>query len=375
MRVLQIVPDVSNADGITNVLIKYMRELNEKGVIYDFLCFNASKNDTSKNYFRKEIEEFLGEVYYISSPLNPISFFKQWSHFCAKNYGQYDYLENNLPFLGFFFKDAYQKLGVKKIITHSHASQFGDTWVSNVRNKAFFHLTGNVVGDVLFSCSSIAGKQIFGKEIQNKPWYIVNDSFDIKHYKYNETIRKKVRNNMGWNNKFVVGHVGRFTSPKNHEFIISLFEKYLFINKNSILVLVGEGKLKDKILQRVEKDKIENRVFFLGVRDDVSSLLQGFDMFLFPSKFEGLGLSVVEAQIAGLPCIVSDNVPKEANITNYKVLSLESNMDVWIEAMKRATYQKRILNGYKMAKKKGFDIKTGSKQLGKIYGEIGESNG
>lgn len=375
MRILQIVPDVSNADGITNVLIKYLRELSKKNVVYDFLCFNANKNDENLNYFRNEIEDLKGEVYYISSPFNPISFFKEWKLFCKKYYGRYDYLENNLTFLGFFFKNAKKELGVKKIITHSHVTKFGDNFLSNIRNKFFFYLTGMPLGDVLFSCSSIAGKEMFGKRIYKKPWYIINNAFNIEVYKYNTDIRKKIRKEMNWNGKFVIGHVGRFTAQKNHEFIIKLFKRYTVIDKNAILVLVGEGKLKEKILGMVSRAGIQDKVFFLGIRDDVPYLLQGFDMFLFPSRFEGLGLSVVEAQIAGLHCVVSDNVPKEANITNYIPISLKTNINTWVNMMKQNSDKKRILSGYKAASSHGFNISTAAKQLYEIYNKIGEDNG
>lgn len=375
MRILQIVPDVSNADGITNVLIKYMREFKNKGVIYDFLCFDASEDSKKQNYFKNEIEDLKGKVYYISSPFNPISFFREWKLFCKKHRGQYDYLENNLTFLGVFFKNAKSELGVKKVITHSHVTKFGDSFLSNIRNKAFFYLTGAPLGDILFSCSSVAGSKMFGKSIYKKSWYVINNSFNIEAYKYNVDIRKKVRQNMNWNGKFVIGNVGRFTAQKNHKFIIELFKRYALINKNAILVLVGEGKLKKKILKKVKKAGIQDKVLFLGIRKDVPYLLQGFDMFLFPSRFEGLGLSVVEAQIAGLHCIVSDNVPKEANITNYKPISLKDHVNVWINMMKKDSGKKRILDGHESAFRHGFDINVAAKRLYEIYNKIGENNG
>lgn len=375
MRVLQIVPDVSNADGITNVLVKYMRKLEDKGVVYDFLCFNANEEDKKQNYFKNEIEDLKGKVYYISSPFNPISFFREWKFFCKKHYGQYDYLENNLIFLGFFFKNAKSKLGVKKIITHSHVTKFGDSFLSNIRNKLFFYLTGAPLGDILFSCSSVAGSKMFGKKLYKRPWYIINNSFNIKTYKYNANIREKVREDLNWNGKFVIGHVGRFTAQKNHKFIIELFKNYSIINDDAILVLVGEGKLKEKILKKVKENGIQNKVFFLGTRNDIPYLLQGFDMFLFPSRFEGLGLSVVEAQISGLHCIVSDNVPKEANITNYKPLSLKSNINTWVDMMRKYSGKRRIHDGCESAFKQGFDINSSAKRLYKIYNTIGENNG
>lgn len=375
MKILQIVPDISNIDGITNVLIKYMRELDKENVVYDFFCFNASKDNEKQNYFKNEIEDLNGKVYYGSYPFNPISFFKDWNLFCKEHYGQYDYLENNLTFLGFFFKNAKSELGVKKVITHSHATKFGDSFLSNIRNKAFFYLTGAPLGDILFSCSSVAGSRMFGRSLHKKPWYIINNSFNIETYKYSTDIRTKVRQDMNWNGKYVIGHVGRFTAQKNHKFIIELFKHYTFINKNAILVLVGEGKLKKKILKQVKKVGVQDKVFFLGIRNDVPYLLQGFDMFLFPSRFEGLGLSVVEAQISGLHCIVSDNVPKEANITNYKPISLKDNVNVWINMMKKDSGKKRILDGYESAFRYGFDINVAAKRLYKIYNKIGENNG
>lgn len=367
MRVLQIVPDLSNDDGITNVLMKYLRSFDKKKIIYDFMCFSSDPDNNRKNYFKAEIEAMGGKVFYISSPLNPISFFKEWREFCSNNYGNYDFLENNLVFLGAFFKNAKKLLGVSKVITHSHVTKFGDSFISNIRNKTFYYMTGAILGDVLFSSSKLAGKEMFRKKINEKPWFVVNNAFNVEEYKFNMGKRSFIRDKMNWNNKFVIGHVGRFTSQKNHKFIIKLYKRYLSFNQNSILVLVGDGKLKPKIESYVNRKNLQNNVFFLGIRNDIPTLLQGFDLFLFPSKFEGLGLSVVEAQIAGLPCLISDRVPEEADISGCSILSLNDTMNAWLHELIILQNEKRLTNGSQLAKKYGFDICIESERLYRIY--------
>lgn len=372
MRILQIVPDLSNGDGISNVLIKYMRSFSDGEIIFDFMCFNSNPKNKEKNYFKKEIEKRGGKVFYISSPSNPISFFKEWNLFCKNNFGNYKYLENNVIFLGVFFKDARKRLGVNKVITHTHVTKFGDNIFSNIRNKIFYYATGAPLGEVLFSSSKLAGKRMFKNKIYKKPWYVINNAFKVQDYAFDSQKRAKIRKDMNWENKFVIGHIGRFTSQKNHVFIIKLFKKYHDVNKKSILVLVGDGKLKKKIIKQVKMENLQDYVYFLGLRNDIPDLLQGFDLFLFPSKFEGLGLSVVEAQISGLPCLISDTIPEEANIAQCSVVSLKNDSNDWLHQLKKLQCKKRKINGVSLAKQSGFDIYSESQKLYKIYNEIGD---
>lgn len=368
MKILQIVPSIGKDDGITNVLVKYLKAFNSfnSNITFDFLVLNPLPNYKNMNLFRDEITGLGGNIFYLSNPANILLFKKKWQMFCQIHYKEYSYLENNLIFLGFYFKNAKKQLGVRKVITHVHNPVYGDSKLSNLKNKLLYKITGSSLGDILFSSSKNAGVQLFGSVRFSRPWFVINDAFKVNKFKYSVDTRVKIRNEMHWTNKYVIGHVGRFTSQKNHELIIKCFNEVSKIYKNSILILVGKGKDELKIKRLVQKSGLENRVFFLGIRNDVDRLLQGMDLFIFPSKFEGLGVAAVEAQISGVPCIISDRLPEEANISDCKMLNI-NKPDEWTKEMIKAKNKPRKLNGVNLARQKGFDIESEAKRLEKIY--------
>lgn len=370
MRILQVVSDLNLSNGITNVLMRYFRKMSTTDIRFDFLCFDCDESDIKSNYFKEEIEKLGGRVFYINSPLNFFAFRKDWNKFCREHFQQFSILENNIPFLGFFFKNAKQMLGVKKIITHAHATKFGDNAFTNLRNQMFMIITGYKVGDILFAASEEAANKIFKWHLRKKPLYIINNAFDLSNFVFNIERRKNVRKRMNWDGKYIVGHVGRFTSQKNHKLIINAFRSLCKQDQTAYLVLIGEGELLPQIKKIVTEYGLNNRVCFLKRRSDVNELLQGMDTFIFPSVFEGLGVAVVEAQVAGVPCLVSDNVPKEANISKYKILSNRTSSMVWGKELYKLKNKARILNGIKLAQKKGFDINLEFQKLVKIYHQL-----
>lgn len=362
IHVLQFVPDLGKDSGITHVLMEYFRLISDD-VVYDFVYFNDTKNDC-----KTEINSLGGVVFKLPSPFNLISFNKSWKKFCKKNYGKFDAFENNLPFLDILFSNVKKQLNVNVSITHSHATKFGDRKFSDVRNKIFYTITGRHVGDVLFSCSKEAGIKIFGKKCQSKKWYIINNAFNISKFEFNKSQRENVRSRMGWTGKKIIGNVGRLVPQKNQETMLQSFAKLK--QKDCLLVIVGEGYMKEKLLLEAKRLGIEKRVTFLGARNDISDLLQAFDVFFFPSIFEGLGVSLVEAQISGLPSLISNTIPDEAIISNCVVVNLKSSMDIWAKELKKMVNLPRNINAVFEAEKHGFNIDIESKKLITRYKKI-----
>lgn len=364
IKILQFVSDVIPDSGVQKVLMEYFRHFYQE-VTYDFICWG--EQDPA---MIKEIEELGGSVYKIVSPLKIGEFRRAWSEFCQSHKGEYDIFENNLVFLGFFFKDVKKTLGVQVSITHSHVDKFGDSKLSDFRNRLFYHLTGLVTGDVLFSCTKKAGQSQFGKQVYRKPWYVINNAFELGKFKYSLETRSEVRREMGWNNKYIIANVGRFSPQKNHKLIIETFVELNKTIPNAQLVLVGNGPLREKIIAQTKELKIDDKISFLGVRNDVHRLLQGIDTFFFPSIFEGLGVALVEAQVAGAQCLASDVIPEEANITDYQYLSLKASPADWAQKLRKLVGRSRITDGYARAVKAGFDIDTESKKLQNLYTEL-----
>ena len=229
------------------------------------------------------------------------------------------------------------------------------------------------IADYFFACSDEAGIDRFGKKVvkDEKKYKTLNNGIDAKLYIYNPEIREKYRNDFGVQDKFVVGHVGRFTYAKNHKFLIEIFKEIKKIRENAVLVLTGRGELEDKVRKQVEEDGLENSVIFAGVRDDVASILQMFDVFVFPSNYEGLPLSVVEAQAASLPCLLTDIIPQFAVITeNCELYSINNSASEWAQKILKIYDNSGRENAYEQIKASGFDIVSVAKELEKFYLEI-----
>ena len=169
---------------------------------------------------------------------------------------------------------------------------------------------------------------------------------------------------------FVIGHIGRFMPVKNHEFIIDVFNEIHKENKNTLLLLVGQGPLMDEIKEKVKKLKLTRYVKFLGQRTDVNELYQAFDTFIFPSLYEGLGMVAIEAQASGLPCVASTEVPSIVKVTDcLEFLELEDTINTWKNTILEKINIKRK-NYVTEIKKAGYDIKIEAKKLEKKYIEL-----
>lgn len=206
------------------------------------------------------------------------------------------------------------------------------------------------------------------KTFNNGEVYVLNNAIDTKAYKYNSEIRNETRKSLHLNNKFVIGHIGRFSDPKNHSFLIKVFAEVSKIKENSTLLLVGEGPLLGRVQKLVIKYSLEDKILFLGLRTDISDLLQAMDVFVLPSLYEGLPVIAVEAQAAGLPCVVSDNVTNEIELTNILTFeSLNTTPSVWAKKVisfatniERRDVSREVIDA-------GYEIENEAKKLEELY--------
>ena len=227
-----------------------------------------------------------------------------------------------------------------------------------------------IIPNVKFAPSKLAAKYTFGKKcIENNKAMLLNNGLNTKQFTYSVNKRCKIRNQLGIEeDKTVIGHIGRFNTQKNHEFLIDIFNEVHKQKENSILLLAGQGPLMDEMKNKVRNLKLEGCVKFLGQRNDVNELYQAFDVFCLPSLYEGLPVVGIEAQATGLLCVFSDDMTKETKILDSTIfLSLEQSNRKW------ADY---VLNDFKTYKRKdvkneiidsGFDIIKESKLLEKTY--------
>lgn len=253
------------------------------------------------------------------------------------------------------------KHGVNVRIAHSHNSNQDKNFKYLV--KMFYRRQIPKYATYLFACSQAAGDWMFcGAKFE-----VLNNAIDSEKYIYSKDKARSMRQHLGINeNQLVVGHVGRFSYPKNHTFLVDVF-KNISEKTDAVLLLVGDGKLRSEIENKVKMLGIEERVIFTGLRDDVPDLLQAMDLFVFPSNYEGLPVTLVEAQAAGLPCFISDKVPMECKKTDLvHQIKLTQRADQWAEdVMKYYPYERK--NTHKEIVESGFDIKANAKNLVAFY--------
>ena len=225
-----------------------------------------------------------------------------------------------------------------------------------------------------FCCSELAGRWLFGNKTYDQgKVYLLNNAIDVDKFKYDEKIRKEKRKELNIkDNQLVIGHIGRFVQQKNHEFLIDIFNEIYKQDKNAILLLIGEGPLKEEIQNKVNELGLDKNVKFLGQRSDANELYQAMDLFLFPSLYEGLGMVLIEAQCAGLPCIASIEVPQIAKISDKFVFeNLKENPKKWADICLKFLKEKSIRkNSEKSLNIQNYNIKNEAKKLKNKYNDL-----
>ena len=226
-------------------------------------------------------------------------------------------------------------------------------------------------------CSELAGRWLFGdKAYDSGKVYLLNNAIDLDKFKYNESLRKKKRKELGISeDTLVIGHIGRFVAQKNHTFLIDIFNELHKKNPSSLLLLVGQGPLKEEMENKVKEFKLNGSVRFLGQRNDANELYQVFDVFCLPSLYEGLPVVGVEAQASGILCILSDDMTKETKVLeSTKFNSLENNSLNWAELILNSVESyKRSNTSEKMTESK-FNIDVEVKNLENYYLKCDKEN-
>ena len=254
-------------------------------------------------------------------------------------------------------------------IIHSHNSDdeikisFFRKILINI-NKILMHFS---VTDY-WACSEIAGKWMF----KNRNFRVIHNAINVSDFVYNESIRQKVRTKLGLlKNEFVIGHVGRFSYQKNHDFLIDVFNEVHRRLPEAVLILIGDAVEDElylnKAKQKVKELNLVENVRFLGIRNDVPDLMQAMDCFILPSRFEGLPLVGIEAQTSGLWCYFSDVITNEIRITDLtNFISLNNSPEIWAKKIiKNKNYKRR--DASKEIIKAGYDINIEIKKMQKFY--------
>jgi glycosyltransferase involved in cell wall biosynthesis len=360
-RILQVVT-IMNRGGLETMLMNYYRQINRNLIQFDFMVHR-----TEEGHYDKEITRLGGKIYRMPQirPGNYRRYFRLLKHFFMEH-PEFKVVHSHINENSSFVLRAAKKAGVPCRIAHSHLSDLGLDMKLPFRLYARSTMKDNP--SHYFACSTNAGEWLFGKH-KSTQVKVLKNAVNAKEFAFNQNNRNRFRQELGIrDDQLVIGHIGRFNKQKNHSFIIEIFREIKEKRPNTILILVGDGHLRPSIEKKVNELGLASNVRFLGVRSDVSTVMHGVDLFLFPSLFEGLPVVLIEAQAAGLSCIVSDSITKESDITGrVKFINLRDSAETWAEQILTQSFQH--VDTKELLRKSGYDTATMAEWLSDYYME------
>lgn len=362
-KILQI-GMTSNYGGIESFIMNVYRNIDRNKFQFDFVNMETGGKALA---YSDEIKSLGGKIYNIPGRRENLKANRnQLKKIIEEN--NYDFVHNNV--LTWSYSDGITlplKYSNSKVIVHSHNSYMNPGMYAR-RVLNFFNRRLNYRNDIIrLSCSEGATRWLF----RNRSAVVIPNGIETKDYSFNPIIRDEYRRKFNVENKNVFLHVGRLSHQKNHDFLFRWFKEILKKDSNSILFLVGDGELREKLQQKAKELDISSHVKFLGIRDDVKNLMFMSDAFLFPSHYEGLGIVLIEAQATGLQCIASNNIEPEAKVTSQiKTIDITASPEKYVDLALKSVEESRESNrikSYKEVQKAGYDISNTVEILEGIY--------
>lgn len=362
IRVLHIVPNM-HAAGLETLIMNIYRNIDRSKVQFDFLTHYQEAF-----FYDNEIESLGGVIHRLSfrEDKKIIKYLSDLDKFFRTN--RYDIVHSHMASTSVFTLKVAKKYGVKIRIVHSHNTSTDKTFKGRIKSVLLKRSTK--YANAYFACGVEAGKFLFGKN----NFRVIHNAIELHKFYEAKPLNNAEIEKLKLKDKFVIGHVGRFTPQKNHTFLIKIFKEYLKTDSTARLLLIGEGECEEDIRSLVKREQLDEYIFFLGVQKNMPRIYKLFNVFLLPSLYEGLPVVGVESQAAGIPIIFSDNITKEVAITQYAHFeSIASGTQAWVNAItniKIDTNRIEYKNELKKMKTAGFDIKTEADILTQYYYEL-----
>ena len=358
IRVLHIVGRLGYA-GLEAVVMNYYRHIDTEKVQFDFVV-----GMQEKERYDDEILARGGRIYRLPPRARkPFSYMRALRKIIRENQYKIIHIHQNSASMTIEAFTA-KCCGVKTVIGHSHNTRCDVLW----QHYCFRPFVNLFLTD-RFACSEEAGRWVYGKRDDVR---VIHNAVDTSRFRFDGSIREAYRKQLGIENNFVIGFVGRLQPQKNPLFLPEIFAEIYKKDKTAVLLLVGDGEMEEKVKKRAEELGVLPAIRFLGRRDDVPQLMMAMDVFLLPSLFEGLPVVLTEAMATGLPCVVSDRVPCP-NVTGRKgiVLPLETKAELWADALLRIEPMPRD-TVCEAVRENGYDIETEAERLQNFYREKGK---
>ena len=368
VRVLHVL-GTTNLGGAESRIMELYRCIDRNRVQFDFLVHTREDG-----HYSEEIRSLGGHIYSLPRfKFFNIVQYRRAIHTFFKEHTEFTVVQGHMTSTASIYLPIAKKEYAKQslpLITAAHARSAGvDKGLKGIATKILrFPLKNRA--DYLFTCSKEAGIAVYGKKAvrEGRVWTIPN-AIDTQRFRFRQDVRDEVRSELGIQNKFVIGHVGRFGFMKNHTYLVDIFAKVCEKREDAVLVMIGKGEQEEAIREKIKGLGLEDRAYFLGNRYDVEKYYQAFDYFVFPSTFEGLPGSVAEAQAAGLHCLVSDKITKEVALTGLvSYRSIEEPSQLWADEILKNVQAALIREDTGEAiVQKGFDVRRQAVQMAEFY--------
>ena len=359
IKILQIFT-VLNKGGAETNLMSYYRNMERSQFQIDFLVHRES------GFFEDEILKAGSKIYRLPQILPwKLKEYKKAVKVFFDEHQDYDIVHGQCSELGVFIYEEAKRRNIPVIIAHAHNARmdrdikllFRWRWKNRMRKSI----------NQYFTCGKEAAENLFGKKLALQS-YQMNNAIEVENFKFNQEIRTQKRKELNAEETINLVNIGRFNTQKNQLFLLEVFSELIKLNQNYRLFLVGQGELEPQLKAKTAQLKLEEKVVFLGLRNDVPELLQAMDVFLFPSLHEGFSVAFVEAQSTGIKCVISDGVPKESVLVpeNTEIISLKKSPKIWankilkLDTGNRREVSETIINA-------GYDIKENAKKLEEKY--------
>ena len=370
VRILQFAIAASQG-GYTQYITNIWRCMDKSKVHFDFVTFSKTVDFA---------EEFINDgcqVYQISAyPEEDMETFI--ADFGSVLNQKYDAIEIHTSFWKSTIVEKMAKEKGVKVIVHAHSTGISKAKSADEEAKLLkrhIEIKRKIdasLADYFFACSQSAADWLYGEAIPKDKIKFINNTINTDRFAFSPESREWIRKQLKLQNKFVIGHVGRLERVKNQQFLIEIFAEIHMEINHAILLMVGDGSLREDLEKIVWKLGIVDSVIFVGKKADTESYYQAMDVFVLPSLLEGFPLVLLEAQCSGLECICSEGVPQEALIIERTERIPLSNSEKWVQKIKRASYQKVREDSSKIIMMKGFDTNQQIKEIEKIYQSMNE---
>lgn len=364
IRVLHVLKGM-NRGGIENFLMNLYRRVDRSLLQFDFLVHTHEKCT-----FDEEVESLGGRIFRIPSRRESIlENRKRLKSFFDEN-SEYRIVHQHVSSLTYLEPlKAAMKNGVRTRILNCHSTNEGGLFIHKYLHN-LNRLTLSKYANYIFVSSGSVASWLFGeKKVLNSTYRIMKYGIDTSRFAFRRDIRNSIRSSLGIEENMVIGHLGRFAYPKNHLFLIDIFRVLHERRKDAVLLLVGDGELREEIRRRIVDLGLEGSVIFTGIVEDQAPYLLAMDVFVFPSHYEGFPLSLLEAQASGLPCVISDSVTSQARVTeNVSFLSLKAPPEFWSDKIESIALSKQHRSDSAVVvEKEGYDIDNIAAELQHFY--------